>query len=1160
MVHQPAWDYFELETILPELAPDIAKHLHPIEVPILASASRRCRALFHTPSNKHGLAIAGRHLLFWAACRNFPCPPEHSPYDGLFLPFLTKTYALAAFCVLGLSRRLLSLIHPDTLGGKRKEIIRPPRNPKPLCSLLTIAVRMRLVDAERSILKEIACVWDYLPLIQTILSTLPNPRDQLVELVRFCCFYNSVHILSYLFDHPLHGRVTKQHCKQNRIGQFFLHAAAERGSEAVAKMLLKNGSAVEARLDLGAPSNVNGFTPLHIASRNGYIQIVRHILFHGANTESQDLDGKTALELAIEQKDDETASLLVSHGAVATLAHPPFFYTPLHKACCWNMQSTVKAMLDSGRVDVNALNSRLQTPLHHAAFIGSLEIVSLLVAHGAAVHVTDQFGYTPLYILAKEVPNPARAIRKLLAGGACLGIPGPMGRTAFHLLCMHAKDSREVAELFNLSGWDMNLEDSTGDTPLMALAKSDSDKPCIGAALIAAGANVKVKERTMQRTPLHWAIEKGHFRLALVLLKNGADALSRDGTWKLPWQLHPLSWSIVVADVVVGVAEFATLVETFLQQYPPCERPAALAWVLSQGKRPDSIQIVQYLLSMLYTMPRIQQLSMALRNFADIHEAILQRNDQVLKLLLDAGADVNQCHQSAARNLQGVTPLFLAIRKGTPWSIWALMEYGANLELRGPDGCTALLTAMAAQNTEAVRLILQRGANTAATEWSSRGFTAMHLACLNRMPETVVMLTKARADVDAFDGEGSTPLHLAITLAPEMVMVLLSNGANPNAVGWKGLTPLHLAALQHRKPSFLDVWRLLLDKGAFPHAVTPDGRTPLHILCQLEDDGAHIAGLIGSGIWGVDVNRCDASGNTPLLYVASCRVDKPVAGQALIASGADLHAIHAVLKESPLQRAATGGNFNLLRVLLLAGSNPLSILPDNANFPALFEALMDILAEHERVMLVQQTANWACQTGHVCALRCLSSHPEYADIMLSAVHSRIGSKALEELLSMAVGLRDITVLELLVNLVGPILLQAAINANQLDILAWLLDRGVRAEYVTTEGRTALLTALEKGLEDVAMALIVSGADPMARDLATGATPLHVACSCGFVGAARMLLEAGADPNACNVRGETPLHVTPRSHVQMICALLAAGANPTTVYVTEELHVKLNSRV
>lgn len=62
----------------------------------------------------------------------------------------------------------------------------------------------------------------------------------------------------------------------------------------------------------------------------------------------------------------------------------------------------------------------------------------------------------------------------------------------------------------------------------------------------------------------------------------------------------------------------------------------------------------------------------------------------------------------------------------------------------------------------------------------------------------------------------------------------------------------------------------------------------------------------------------------------------------------------------------------------------------------------------------------------------------------------------------------------------------------------------------------------------------------------GNTPLHVAATRGDRNAVRLLLEAGADPNAAGERGCTPLHLALEGqHVQVVRMLVAAGGQLDT---------------
>ena len=84
---------------------------------------------------------------------------------------------------------------------------------------------------------------------------------------------------------------------------------------AVKAMVQPDGAVVAALPDAAAAIDLNhpdnwGNTPLMLASANGKPEVVRVLLAAGADKDLRDNDGKTALDLAIEQNKDACAALL----------------------------------------------------------------------------------------------------------------------------------------------------------------------------------------------------------------------------------------------------------------------------------------------------------------------------------------------------------------------------------------------------------------------------------------------------------------------------------------------------------------------------------------------------------------------------------------------------------------------------------------------------------------------------------------------------------------------------------------------------------------------------------------------------------------------------------------------------------------------------------
>ena len=82
-----------------------------------------------------------------------------------------------------------------------------------------------------------------------------------------------------------------------------LHAAARTGREAVVRLLLQAGAAVDQARD-------DGWTPLYVAAQNGHEVVVRQLLAAGADRARRMVAGDTAADVAQRNGHPEVAAML----------------------------------------------------------------------------------------------------------------------------------------------------------------------------------------------------------------------------------------------------------------------------------------------------------------------------------------------------------------------------------------------------------------------------------------------------------------------------------------------------------------------------------------------------------------------------------------------------------------------------------------------------------------------------------------------------------------------------------------------------------------------------------------------------------------------------------------------------------------------------------
>ena len=428
-------------------------------------------------------------------------------------------------------------------------------------------------------------------------------------------------------------------------------------------------------------------------------------------------------------------------------------------------------------------------------------------------------------------------------------------------------------------------------------------------ALIAAGADVNVPQGD-GATALHWAAHRNDAEAAALLIAAGADVDAANALGATPLWLAAANGSapIVARLLEAGADPNVTLRmgETPLMAAARGGSRPAVELLLAHGADPNAAERERGQTALMWAA-------------AQGHAAVVRR-------LASRGADVHArsrvWHQleNTAGNTNtsgnfrmahgGSTPLLFVARNGDVETARALLEAGADVNAAAAAGTSALVVAAHSGHGPLATYLLENGADPHA---AGAGYTALHAAVLRSEAALAEALLDQGADVNAVVERGTPGRRFSADYS-----------IRHEAVGGNAFW---LAA----RYGELAIARLLVERGADPHVSPANGMSALKAAMGVSRNprenrrnrvGApqveradrerltlELARIILD--LGVDVNRGDDRGNTPLHDAVRAGFASVV--ELLAAHGADLDAANAgdqtplALAESRLPVPGTNG-------------------------------------------------------------------------------------------------------------------------------------------------------------------------------------------------------------------------------------------------------------
>ena len=895
--------------------------------------------------------------------------------------------------------------------------------------------------------------------------------------------------------------------------------AARKGNLAVLKLLEKNGAdihqvssdgancimaairgsgnfdtvmwLIEQHVDVNCCDN-DGFTPAHIASEKGNLDVLNLLHSNGAEINQVSTGGLNCIMSAscgtgdcdtvlwlikqnlyvnyCDKSGRNAAHYAARKGNLDVLKMLYIKGTDIHQVSRNGLNCILSALLGSGdcdtvrwlikeNVDIKCCDEYGLTPAHYAAATGNLAVLKLLHRNKADIHRVNNNGFNTIVATILGTCDPD-VMTWLIEQDVSIKCRDKHGLTPVFYAAY--KGSLEILKLLHNKRAHLHQVSTDGHNAITAAIIGTGDCDTVSWLLTEqVGVNCPDKYGF---TVVHYAARKGDLVMLKLLHNRGADIHreSSDGQ------------NCIMA-AICGNGDCDTVL-----------------WLIEQGV--DVNWCDQY-------------------GCTSAHYAAKKGNLDVLKLLHSKGADIHHV------NSDGDNSLMEAIFGSCDYNtvMWLIKQH-VDVKCLGKDGLTAVHRAAHNGNLYVLKLLHSNRANI--HEVSSDGFNSVVSATHGTCDfDTVKWLIEQGVDVNKSDKYGHTAVHYAARKGNLDVLHLLhSNGAdiqqlssgcqnsimaaihgsgNCDTVKWlaekhvdvnwsdkDNFTSVHYAAYKGNLP----VLKLLHSNGADINQVSSGGHNS--IMLAILGTGFHdtVKWLIEQD---VDVNRSDKYGRTAVLYAA--RKGNLDVLKLLHHKKADIHQVSsdginsimaAILGScecdtvrwlieqqvdinfcdkyglTSAHYAARKGNLAVLKLLHINGANIHQGRRDN------FDTIMAVIL----ASCNHDIATWLIEQG--------VNIDKSSSGVITAIHMASSMNNLSLLKLFKKYEFNFLVLDKWNN--NAVLYNTFIRGNA-KVVQWLTEQGLDVNHCNDDGCCALHYAANSGMLSVVKMLCSMGADINARD-------------------------------------------------------------------------------
>ena len=310
--------------------------------------------------------------------------------------------------------------------------------------------------------------------------------------------------------------------------------------------------------------------------------------------------------------------------------------------------------------------------------------------------------------------------RVLIDAGADLHTKDENGRLPLH----YASDAGalDVVKMLVRAGAGVRATDDDGDTCLFRAANGHTETVRYLVGLF----QVEVNHRNDEGfTALHSAVV--HTDVVQVLIDAGADIDTKNKDGRSPLHFACLAGALEVVKMLVRAGAGV------------CVTDVAGCGCLAHTTYFGHTETVRYLLC----LPEVDvNCRNAEHNFTALQDAVLWKHTDLVRVLIDAGADIH------TQNEEGRSPLHESCASGALDVVKMLVEAGAGVHATDNEGCTCLILTAWQGHTETVRYLVglpEVDVNHSASDVYDH--TAFHIAALMKHTDVVQVLIDAGADI-----------------------------------------------------------------------------------------------------------------------------------------------------------------------------------------------------------------------------------------------------------------------------------------------------------------------------------------------------------------------------------------------------------------------------